>query len=673
VLGVEIQSEQKRTLVTLDGTSTPSPPAPPSTQGKVDINNPVALDETAIETHIREKKWSDSELNAFLTFNKWDRTELLDHLANDRRKNPQTSGHVYAMRTKVGLFGNNAPYYDSLPASLRFGEWGFFDVNDQNLWMFKDPAYPQPWEGMSITKDSQGVDYTAADFFLERSVPGLINGDWLVLEDSNAKAYKIKQIVETSLADYGMSAKVTGVKVYDATGLSSYDVRETTAYVQSEPLALTEFPFSEQLVSDPDRLLLDRVVLGLTTGRPVILSGERLDLPGVVESETLLVKEINHIDGFTELTFEKGRQYPYKRSTVTINANVAAATHGETITEILGNGNGAQANQKFTLRKPPLTYIPAATPGGSASTLKLRVNNLLWDEHPSLYTLDHNDESYTTRIDDDGKATVIFGDGEKGARLPTGINNVVATYRSGIGLAGEVDAGALTILQSRPLGVRSVTNPLAAGGAGDPEKMEKARDNAPLTVRTLDRIVSRQDYEDFARAFAGIGKAQAVELWESHSRIVHITIAGANAKPITDENFLKNFGDALDAVRDPAQRVMVGTFDPGLFNLSANVAVDRRYITSDVFKAIESGLGEAFSFANRSFGQAVTAAEVITTMQNIAGVVYVDLDSLYLSCQSAAPNQILPANMAYVKNGTIQPARLLLINTLGIKLQEVQA
>ena len=66
---------------------------------------------------------------------------------------------------------------------------------------------------------------------------------------------------------------------------------------------------------------------------------------------------------------------------------------------------------------------------------------------------------------------------------------------------------------TRPLGVKSVTNPIAAAGAQDPQARDDARVNAPLTVRTLDRIVSLSDYEDFARAFAGIGKAMAVWVW----------------------------------------------------------------------------------------------------------------------------------------------------------------
>jgi predicted phage baseplate assembly protein len=116
---------------------------------------------------------------------------------------------------------------------------------------------------------------------------------------------------------------------------------------------------------------------------------------------------------------------------------------------------------------------------------------------------------YVTRTHETGQTTIQFGDGVLGARLPTGQDNIRATYRKGLGLAGMVNAEQLSLLLTRPLGVRTVTNPHAASGAADPESMQEIRRNTPLAVLTLERVVSLQDYEDFARTFAGIAKAMA--------------------------------------------------------------------------------------------------------------------------------------------------------------------
>ncbi len=52
--------------------------------------------------------------------------------------------------------------------------------------------------------------------------------------------------------------------------------------------------------------------------------------------------------------------------------------------------------------------------------------------------------------DEQGRASAIFGDGEHGACLPSGMENVVASYRSGIGPDGNVGANHLTVLKKRP-------------------------------------------------------------------------------------------------------------------------------------------------------------------------------------------------------------------------------
>src|SRR5439155_4295840 len=176
--------------------------------------------------------------------------------------------------------------------------------------------------------------------------------------------------------------------------------------------------------------------------------------------------------GYTTLKLVNDLRHPYVRNTVAINGNVAAATHGETVQELLGGGDASTKFQTFKLRQPPLTYISAANAGGAAPTLEVRVNDLLWHETSTLYGEAAKDHVYIARCDGDGNTTVQFGDGVTGARLPSGQNNIRAKYRKGIGLEGLVKAGQLSMLLSRPLGVKGVANPLDASGAQDPEQLD---------------------------------------------------------------------------------------------------------------------------------------------------------------------------------------------------------
>ena len=209
---------------------------------------------------------------------------------------------------------------------------------------------------------------------------------------------------------------------------------------------------------------------------------------------------------------------------------------------------------------------------------------------PRLYGLRPSDESYLVRHADDGAVTVVFGDGVQGARLPTGVENVTAAYRSGIGAAGMVPAGALTLLMTQPLGVRSVTNPLPASGAADPEQRDDARRNAPLTVLAMERVVSLQDAEDFTRAFAGVGKCSATAVWRRGRQWIHLTVAAAAPKPepgglatgMADHRIdataplWTNLEDALRAASEPSLSLRLDTYQPVFFNLTAKVLIDPR-------------------------------------------------------------------------------------------------
>ena len=203
--------------------------------------------------------------------------------------------------------------------------------------------------------------------------------------------------------------------------------------------------------------------------------------------------------------------------------------------------------------------------------------------------------------------------------------------------------------------------------------IDDARTNAPLTVLTLERIVSLQDFEGFARAFAGIGKAQAVALWNGEAQLVHITVAAANGDEIDPSSDLyTNLIKAIDAGRDPVQEVRVDSFQPLRFNLAAKVLVDPRYTAAAVLADVEAALQNALAFEKRAFGQAVTAAEVVTEIQRVAGVVATDLDHLYLVTDPSGLNPILPAATARWQDNVIQPAQLLLLNPVGVTLTEMR-
>jgi predicted phage baseplate assembly protein len=410
-------------------------------------------------------------------------------------------------------------------------------------------------------------------------------------------------------------------------------------------LELAEAPIQTPVCSGTAQPLeLGALYTDLEPGRWIIVSGERTDIPGtsgVEGNELAMIASVEHdvrraggqaLPGetpHTTITLATELSYCYRRDTATIYANVAHATHGETRKETLGGGNAAEAFQRFTLKAAPVTFTAAPTVEGAASTLEVRVNDVLWHECDTLADAKPTDRVFTTSTDDDAKTTITFGDGlTHGARLPTGIENVKAVYRNGIGRAANVNAKQISLLGSRPLGVKEVINPLRASGGADADTRDQARRNIPVALQALDRLISIRDYADFARSFAGVGNAAAAQLSDGERLLAHVTIAGADDVPILPSSDLfQNLLAAFKQLGDPVQPVILAVRELILLVISAGVRLQRDYAWTSVEPKIRDRLLERFGFDARELGRSVAASEVIAAIHEVKGVDYVDLNA----------------------------------------------
>jgi len=580
-------------------------------------------------------------------------------------KLPSDDPTVYVFRKRASLFGHNAPDWNAMPDEVRDRYAG-----DEEADEFDD------WPGLTIGEISDNDEPPFADgaIHLDALYDGIFRDGWVVLSKSGyAECYRVRSVEEEALSQFTLSSKTTRVELEGENLSGRFDdhVRDTLVYCATETLVQAEAPIEDPV--EGLSVVLSEAVDGIEEGRLVALRGTDLDT-GATAAEVATVKEVRTVDGLTELVFEEALLFRYAREDrdgqegVRINANVARATHGKRAdSEVLGSGDGSASFQRFSLAQTPLTHVSAATASGTESTLEVRVGDVRWTEVPSLYRQPPDARVYITRRADDGTTSVVFGDGRSGARLPTAQENVQARYRHGIGLDGHVEADQISLLMTRPLGAKEVTNPTAPTGAADPEQLSEARRNAPLTVLTLDRIVSVRDFEDFAAAFAGIGKARADVLWSGERRLIHLTVSGSDGGLVPEDSDLyENLKAAIDGARHADQEVRVASYDPVDFTVEAMVTVSAAWLPDTVQAAVGARLEETFSFDARSFAQDVTTAEVLAAMQNVAGVVAVDLDLLDGADPFAVPR--LPARPARWESGAIQPAELLTLDPAGLVL-----
>lgn len=698
-----------------DYTSYPITSRKEKEKGKRGLIPKIDLDKITLEElhSLTSYKWSLADLNAFASKNNFELKEFF-HIINELASNLVSFGReetrIFAFRIKGGIFGNNAPRYDSMPAfnrrpggepTLSYRRDRADDEGLGNPRRHEEDVSYAPIMGKYSSLDG----WIFLDNVYQDILPSSTEEDrWILLKgplnyrdwNNNQDEFFFDQISEVrheTRSRYLITSKSTGIAMsilrYSPPFSNKFTVRTTTFFAKCEPLLLADKPIDRPIGKEKSITLDHAVENSLRIGQRISITGEIIEsqdqAKNIYGSEIATIADIE-LDGiYTKIILCDKISNLYRRSTVTINANIAEATHGETKEETLGGGDPLQKQQQFFLREKPLTYVSAPTPRGTKSTLKIRIDGILWREVPYLYGHSADDKIYTLRASDSGNSKIVFGDGTYGARPPSGKENITAKYRAGIGLDGLVGPEKINLLAARPLGVKSVKNPIESSGANDPETMSDARKNATLNVLTLDRIVSVSDVENFASAFGGIGKAQAVPSFHGSKRIVRLTIASVRGDIIDEETKLhENLSRAIENYSDPSLSVVIESFDKLLFDISAKIAISDEYLKEIILSKITETLLVKFSFQTRQFRQPVTLSEVIATIQNVKGVIAVAVEKLYVHGSEQKSNDLIPeisdinnvktrATVGSSLGGGEDPESnwLLVINPGGIILEEM--
>jgi len=590
------------------------------------------------------------------------------------QEEPLTDVHIFVLRQQVPLFGYTAPLWSLLPKGTRESYATYYksqNPNDQ-----RNPNTDAQWTDWPL------VPPAVNQLDLNTTYSQVLQDSWVVVKRYDATGEhlvyaQVESVRDVTVTTFMQSSRATHLSLRITEGdraapTSMSDIRQTTVCIQSEELALANVAATTPVQSK--NILVNGKFEGLDSvpTRLLAITGQQQDLAGTKTSELATLVSVTSSSGNTTLlTLESDLANAYIPSTVTINANVARATQGESVeNEILGSGDTSQPYQRFTLQEGPLTYVQASTASGRASTLSILVDDIPWKEVPSLVDSGPRDHVYTTHLEDDGSVRVQFGDGTYGARLPTGDNNVVANYRKGVGQQALVNPGQINLLLTRPLGLKSAFNPLSPTGAINPETPDDARRNAATTVFTLGRVVSKSDYEQFVMAFTGIAKAQATIVWNDQVRRVFITIAGPTTpdQPIgteitTGSALYRKIASSLHDVSDPAIPFKIVSYRTALFRMAVSVKIDPNQ--AGVLSAVGQKLRASFSFDARIFGQSVTSREVIDIIQTVPGVITARVDLLYRVGDAQLKNDVLVADsLSLDSNGRPKLAELLILSPI---------
>ena len=375
----------------------------------------------------------------------------------------------------------------------------------------------------------------------------------------------------------------------------------------------------------------------------------------LAENSKIITYEGNNNN--TLITWEKGSEYPKvadgRNTNVICCANIIKASHGRTIrSEILKQKDQEVSKFLFTLEEAPLTFISDASSSSSIqpfSTLKVWVDGEPWQETDSLLKCGPLDQKFSITIDEDGFATILFGDGKFGLK-PEDDSLIVAEYRVGSGSVGNVGKDTLTqfeddkLPQNSPVLVQqvidSVTNPFPATGGIDIEPMDDAKIAGPKSLKELERAVTLKDYEDLAkREFQNeITNASARFVFTGSWDTIFVSV---DLKGQVGKDSSVDYSEPFDRIRKYLDRVKMIGYEVQIeeakyvpIEIGITVFL-RKYFDSEILRdRIRSSLGNKednsivdgsrglFHPDNFTFGDPVYASKIYEVLKNAPEVKY---------------------------------------------------
>ena len=286
---------------------------------------------------------------------------------------------------------------------------------------------------------------------------------------------------------------------------------------------------------------------------------------------------------------------------------------------------GQQAASEL-LVQDPRAALPAAT-------LTLTGDDATWRPQRDLLGSDRFAAEFVAEMEEDGRASLRFGDGVFGRRPAAGAS-LQATYRIGNGRSGNVGAGALAHVVTDVGGIDAISNPLPSQGGIDPEAIEEVRQYAPQAFRTQERAVTEADYAEVAQRHPQVQRAEATRRWTGSWHTMFLTVDRIGGLAV-DDGFEAELRLFLERYRLAGQDLEIDgpRFVP--LDIAFTVCVEPGYFRSDVLEALleafsnqtlPDGRRGFFHPDNFTFGQPVYLSRFVAAAMQVPGVRWVNTD-----------------------------------------------
>jgi hypothetical protein len=523
-------------------------------------------------------------------------------------------------------------------------------------------SVPRYWY---VVQRADGGGYNAADIYLAEKAPRPLAGEYVLrstgtgfsvlevtaefvaavtLNREVAQNFTTQTVKLNSLEGGGFSSELTPHIVSEnvlshisgtVTAFRASDQTGNPVTRPAQPLPaewLADWAVEAPLAADEpnpapaaEPLELSGLLPALTPGRPLVFSDLAETLAQVVAIRRV---ELDEGAGVTRLWWDAVTPPPpggWRLDDLKIFGNVARVSHGRSVHETLGGSDGVSSFQRFALRESPLTVLPGVS--GGEPELAVRVDDVLWERVQDFAHSGPDDRHYRSVTDEVLVTSVVFGDGRNGAVPPSGKKNIMAAYRVGLGVAGDVEPRRMSRLKrAHPL-LDRVVNLTPVTGGTEPADAAAIRSQSTRWIRTFDRAVSVSDLADLALTMPGI--ARAASSWnQAHGAVLVVATAEGEAPPALDA--VRAF---LDARRDVTVPLVLGGPRTRAVRLTVNLEPDPAYLVEAVKDSLRAALyGDdpgapgMFTFPARGLGQPAFLSDVYARLEAVEGVIGVRVE-----------------------------------------------
>lgn len=357
----------------------------------------------------------------------------------------------------------------------------------------------------------------------------------------------------------------------------------------------------------------------------VIPRGLKLFTNGEEAIEFELIEDLVIPKGCTGLEKDEiTHEYKYK----------ALVEHGSSVnSDIIGTSNGT-AYQDFTLSYSPVIVDSIRV------FIRSEYDIEEWERVSNFIDSDVSSKQYMIEVTDNDYVKVMFGSGYSGMIPPIYDNGISANYRIGGGIIGNVSLESITEIQSKPAVIIDTMNVEQVQIGKDKETIEEAKIHAPLSLRTLWRAVTLEDYENLlVQEFTSdIVRVKAIA--EEDRYTVSLYVLTNNKTEDLPESKKKEFLEFLDERKEIGYNLQM--YPPTYENvtLTVNITTNKAYNNTNLKALVEGYLTDTLTLGYFNFGEPLIVSQISKQLMTLPGVYDVNIQT---------SGVITPKNSAMIK------------------------